>query len=93
MTKHSKHTWIVDVIEDGSASIEVDGRTVTSIPEWMLPEGVKEGDVLSVTHDRKEGKSALLIETDPEGKRKALGRSEKQVARKSKNDRGGDVRL
>jgi Protein of unknown function (DUF3006) len=93
MAKHSKHTWIVDVIEGGSASIEVDGQSVTPIPEWMLPEGVKEGDVLSVTHDRKEGKSALLIETDPEGKRKALNRSEKQVSRKSKNDPGGDVRL
>ena len=93
MSKHSKHTWIVDVIEDGSASIEVDGRSVTPIPQWMLPEGVKEGDVLSVTHDRREGKSALLIETDPEAKRKALGRSAKQVSRKSKNDRGGDISL
>ncbi len=93
MGKHSKHTWIVDVIEDGSASIEVDGRTITPIPQWMLPEGVKEGDVLSVTHDRREGKSTLLIETDPEAKRKALDRSEKQVSRKSKNDRGGDIQL
>ena len=93
MSKHSKHTWIVDVIEEGSASIEVDGRSVTPIPQWMLPEGVKEGDVLSVTHDRTEGKSALLIETDPEAKRKALGRSAKQVSRKSKNDRGGDISL
>jgi hypothetical protein len=93
MTKHSKHTWIVDVIEDGSASIEVDGRSVTPIPEWLLPQGVKEGDVLSVTHDRREGKSALLIETDQEGKRKALDRSAKQVSRKSRNDRGGDVQL
>jgi hypothetical protein len=93
MNKHSKHTWIVDVIEDGSASIEVDGRTVTPIPQWILPEGVKEGDVLSVTHDRGEGKSTLLIETDPEAKRKVLDRSEKQVARKSKNDRGGDISL
>jgi Protein of unknown function (DUF3006) len=93
MSKHSKHTWIVDVIEDGSASIEVDGRTVTPIPQWMLPEGVREGDVLSVTHDRREGKSALLIETDPEAKKKALDRSSKQVARKSKNDRGGDISL
>ena len=93
MTKHSKHTWIVDVIEDGSASIEVDGRSVTPIPQWMLPEGVREGDVLSVTHDRKEGKSALLIETDPDAKRKALDRSVKQVAKKSKNDRGGDISL
>ena len=93
MSKHSRHTWIVDVIEDGSASIEVDGRTVIPIPEWMLPEDMKEGDVLSVMHDRREGKSALLIETDPEAKRKALNRSEKQVSRKSKNDRGGDIQL
>ena len=93
MNKQSKHTWIVDVIEDGSASIEVDGRSVTPIPQWMLPEGVREGDVLSVTHDRKEGKSALLIETDPDAKRKALDRSVKQVAKKSKNDRGGDISL
>jgi hypothetical protein len=93
MNKHSKHTWIVDVIEDGSASIEVDGRSVTPIPQWLLPEGVREGDVLSVTHDRDEGKSALLIETDPDAKRKGLDRSVKQVAKKSKNDRGGDISL
>ena len=70
MGKHSKHTWVVDVIEDGSASIEVDGRTVTPIPQWMLPEGVREGDVLSVTHDRLEGKSELLIETDRSRRKK-----------------------
>jgi hypothetical protein len=93
MSKHSRHTWIVDVIEDGSASIEVDGRTVTPIPEWMLPEGVREGDVLSVTHERREGKSALLIETDPEAKKKALDMSAKQVKGKSKNDRAGDISL
>lgn len=93
MNKHSKHQWVVDVIEDGSASIEVDGRTVTPIPQWMLPDGAKEGDVLSVTHDRQEGKSTLLIETDPQGRKKALDKSAKQVSRKSKNDRGGDVQL
>ena len=93
MSKTSKHTWVLDVIEDGAASIEVDGRTVTPIPQWMLPEGAKEGDVLSVTHERKEGKSVLIIETDPEAKKKMLDRSEKQVSRKSKNNRGGDIKL
>ena len=93
MGKLSKHMWVVDVIEDGSASIEVDGRAVTPIPAWMLPEGVKEGDVLSVTHDRGVGKSALMIETDSEAKRKALEKSAKQMARKSKGDRGGDIQL
>jgi len=93
MSKHSEHTWVVDVIEDGAASIEVDGRTVTPIPAWILPEGVKEGDVLSVSHDRGEGKSALMIETSPAAKKKALDRSAKQVSKKSKNDRGGDIQL
>ncbi|HMG69836.1 MAG TPA: DUF3006 domain-containing protein [Gemmatimonadaceae bacterium] len=93
MSKHSSHTWVVDVIEDGAASIEVDGRTVTPIPAWMLPEDVKEGDVMSVTHDRGEGKSVLLIETDRAAKKKALDRSAKQVSRKSKTDRGGDIQL
>jgi len=93
MSKQSKHTWVVDVMEDGSASIEVDGRSVTPIPDWLLPQGVKEGDVLSVIHDRGENRSALVIETDPEAKRKALDRSAKQVSRTSKKDRGGDIQL
>jgi DUF3006 family protein len=93
VNKHSKHTWVVDVIEDGSASIEVDGRSVTPIPQWLLPDGVREGDVLSVTHDRAEGRSALLIEADPGAKQKALDKSRKQITRKSKNDRGGDIAL
>jgi len=35
----------------------------------------------------------LIIETDPEAKKKMLDRSERQVSRKSKNDRGGDIQL
>jgi predicted RNA-binding protein YlxR (DUF448 family) len=54
---------------------------------------VKEGDVLSVTHEKKEGRSALVIENDPEAKKKALDRSAKQVSRRSTNDRGGDIQL
>jgi Protein of unknown function (DUF3006). len=93
MNKSSKHTWIVDVVEDGSASIEIDGRMVTPVPEWMLPEGAKEGDVLSVSHERSQGKSKLVIETDTAAKKKALDRSAKQASRKSGNDRGGDIEL
>lgn len=93
MAKPSSHTWIVDVIEDGSASIEVDGRSVTPIPQWMLPTGVKEGDVLAVTHEREEGRSVLAIRVDAEAKQEAMDRSANQVSRKSKKDRGGDIQL
>ena len=74
MSRTSKHVWIVDVIEDGAASSEVDGRTVTPIPQWILPESAKEGDVLAVTHERKQGKSMLIIENDPDAKKKAIDR-------------------
>lgn len=93
MTNRSKHIWVVDVIEDGSASIEIDGRMVTPVPAWMLPEGVREGDVLSVTHTRKDAKSTLVIEIDAKGKEKALARSAKQVRGTAKNDRGGNIKL
>jgi hypothetical protein len=93
MAKPSSHTWVVDVVEDGSASIEVDGRSVTPIPEWMLPTGVKEGDVLAVTHEREEGRSVLSIRLDAEAKKKAMERSVKQVSRKTKKDHGGDIQL
>jgi hypothetical protein len=93
MNRKSKHTWVVDVVEDGSASIEIDGRVVTPMPAWMLPEGAREGDVLSVTHTRKEGKSSLVIEIDAQAKEQALARSKKQVGRKGKNDLGGNIKL
>lgn len=89
MSKHSKHTWVVDVIEDGSASIEVDGRSITPIPAWMLPEGAKEGDVLSVTHDRGDGKSELLIQRDAVVRNSASNAS----VEKPKKDRARDVQL
>ncbi|HWL38711.1 MAG TPA: DUF3006 domain-containing protein [Gemmatimonadaceae bacterium] len=93
MAKRSKHTWVVDVIEDGSASVEIDGRMVTPVPAWMLPDGVHEGDVLSVTHTKREAKSSLVIEVDPAAKQELLAKSEEQVSRKGKNDRGGHIKL
>lgn len=62
MNKRSKHQWVVEVVEDGSASVEIDGRMVTPVPAWMLPDGARDGDVLSVTHTKKDGKSSLVIE-------------------------------
>jgi hypothetical protein len=69
MPQRSKHTWVIEVIEDGSASIQIDGRMVTPVPAWMLPERAREGDVLSVSHTRKEDRSTLVIEIDSDAKR------------------------
>jgi len=77
----TKHFWLVEIVEDDSASIQVDGRTVTPIPRWLLPSSAKEGDVLAVTHRRESEQSTIEIVIDPEGKQKLLERSEDQSTR------------
>jgi hypothetical protein len=45
----STSTWVVDQINSGVAAVEVDGKTVITVPLGILPRGVSEGDVLCVT--------------------------------------------
>ena len=58
----TRHTWIVGVMDEDTAAIEVDGRRITPIPRWLLPADAHDGDVLRVTHARSGGHSTLSIE-------------------------------
>lgn len=69
--------WVIDQIESGVASIEVDGNTIISFPRASLPKGVKEGDVLRVT-----------IVADPGELTKRLADSAAQIARGGKGGKG-----
>jgi KTSC domain-containing protein/DUF3006 family protein len=75
----SHHTWIVDVIEDDAAAVEVDGRRVTPIPRWLLPTDARDGDVLRVTHARSASRSTFSIEVDRDATRVAYERSAEQL--------------
>lgn len=75
----SHHTWIVDVIQDDAAAVEVDGRRVTPIPRWLLPTDAKDGDVLRVTHTRSTSRSTFSIEVDRDATRVAYERSAEQL--------------
>jgi hypothetical protein len=77
--RRSHHTWVIDVIDEDSAAVEVDGRQITPMPRWVLPADAREGDVLRVAHVRSRRRSTLSIETDEEAKREALERSAKQL--------------
>ncbi|MGI8545843.1 MAG: DUF3006 domain-containing protein [Gemmatimonadaceae bacterium] len=77
--------WVIDTIEQGTASVEVDGRGGVNVPAWVLPRDAHEGDVFRVTiaHDAAE-------------QTRRLERSQQQVeqlAVKSKADPGGDIAL
>ena len=75
----SRHTWIVDVIQDDAAAVEVDGRRVTPIPRWLLPTDATDGDVLRVTHERSATRSTFSIEVDRDATRVAYERSADQL--------------
>ena len=75
----SRHTWVIDVIEEDAAAIEVDGRRVTPIPRWILPANASDGDVLRVTHGRSGSRSTLTIELDRDATRRANARSTERL--------------
>lgn len=91
--------WVVDAIEEGMASIEVDGGRMITVPLATLPPGVRQGHLLAVTRvDSEDGKrSTLTIEIDEAGTRDALSASRAQVdairRQSAKRDPGGDVEL
>ena len=75
----SHHTWIVDVVDEGSAAVEVDGREITPMPRWILPIDARDGDVLRVTHTRSGSRSTLSIEVDRHATRVSVQRSAEQI--------------
>ncbi|MEP6495877.1 MAG: DUF3006 domain-containing protein [bacterium] len=97
MTTHTEHRWVVDSIEEFVASIEVDGAKMITVPQWLLPDGARQGDVLAVRHERPTGgkRSSVTIEIDERATKEAYEKSAAQVAkhRKQPNDPGGDIAL
>ena len=93
------HSWVVDVIEESSASVEVDGKSTITVPRWLLPAAAREGDVLRVTHDRPPdgNRSTLTIEADAASTKKARRVSSAQIAKAREQskatDPGGDITL
>ncbi len=97
MTNTEQHRWIVDSIEESMASVEVDGDRMITVPQSMLPSGVKSGHVLNVRRESSSDgqRSVLTIEIDQAATQKALAASAAQVKKgtRQKNDPGGDIVL
>lgn len=92
-----QHRWVVDSIEEHTASIEVDGGATLQVPQWLLPDAAHEGDVLTVQHDHpsKGQTSVLRIEIDTAATKDAYARSAEQVAsiKQQSRGKGGDIKL
>lgn len=73
----STQAWVVDQIENGIASVEIDGKAPITLPIGILPNGVKEGDVLRAT-----------ITQDPEEKARRLAQSASQLSKGGSGGKG-----
>ena len=70
-------TWVIDQIENRTAAVEIDGGVVITLPLQLLPEGVREGDVLKVT-----------IVRDPAEQARRLASSAAQIAKGGTGGKG-----
>lgn len=87
-------SWTVDSIEEGIAAVEEDGAGMRRVPLWLLPEGVREGDVLSVRREEEGGAVVVTVRPDPAATERALSRSRAQVeGTPPQGDPGGHVAL
>jgi len=73
--RSTRHTWVIDVVDEDSAAVQVDGRQITPLPRWLLPADAHEGDVLRVSHARSAGRSTLSIDLDRSAARLAVQRA------------------
>ena len=99
MTRRSSHRWAIDAIEEGMARIEEDGERMITVPVYLLPAGVREGQVLEVTSapGRVKGTLVVSVAADEEATTESLARSKvamaRAIVRSRKRDAGGDVAL
>lgn len=93
----SAQRWVVDSIEESMASVEVDGKSMITVPQTLLPSGARQGHVLRVKRELSADglRSVLTIELDDAATKRALAASAAQVKKgaKGKNDPGGDITL
>lgn len=89
-----RHRWFVDGLAADTARVEIDGARVVTVPRWLLPADVREGDVLRVRHLRAGERARLSVERDAGATRQAREQSAAQVADLPvAGDGGGDIVL
>ena len=79
------------------ASVEVDGKSIITVPQSLLPSRARQVHVLRVKRELSADgmRSALTIELDEAATKRALAESAAQVKKgaRAKNDPGGDINL
>ncbi|HEX2188137.1 MAG TPA: DUF3006 domain-containing protein [Longimicrobiaceae bacterium] len=75
----ARRSWTVDSIEEGIAAVVDAGGRVLHLPLWLLPGGVREGDVLAVAREGGADRVALTVAVDRDATERAFRRSRERV--------------
>ena len=94
----TRHTWAIDKLEEGTASIEHDGDRMFNVPRSLIPRDAREGDVLDVlittSAENRDEIVAVDVRVDRDATTAATAASAAQVKRASRGrDPGGDIAL
>lgn len=89
----STRRWTLDSLEEGIANVEEDGARMVLVPAWLLPDGVREGAVLTVRVEQRGDASVVTVHLDRDATERALERSREQLRGPTGNDPGGDIIL
>ncbi|HEX8455174.1 MAG TPA: DUF3006 domain-containing protein [Longimicrobium sp.] len=87
------HTWTVDSIEEGIAAVQQDDGPLLHVPASLLPDGTREGDVVTIEREPSPGSITLRLRIDRAATEQSLAASRDQLARLRQRDDGGDIRL
>ena len=98
MERRREHRWAVDGLGEETARVLEDGVRTITVPVYLLPPGVKEGDVLRLSRSEERGGSVqITVELNEAVTARALARSRRALERarlaSEQIDRGGDVRV
>jgi hypothetical protein len=87
------HRLIIDHLEGDLAVVEVDAERFLDLPRWLLPEDVREDDVV-VVHRKQEGQRLVLeIVVDAGATAAAREEARRLVEELRAKDPGGDLVL
>jgi hypothetical protein len=94
----TRHTWAIDKLEEGTASIEHDGDRMFNVPRSLIPRDAREGDVLDVrittSAENRHEIVAVDVRVDRDATKAATAASAAQVKRVARGrDPGGDIAL
>jgi hypothetical protein len=90
-----KIRWMIDALEEDMASVEQGTGAQRHVPRFLLPAGVKEGDICQVSVDSQSAESVTVtVSIDHSDTDAAKNRSAAQLAATPPSkDPGGPIKL